>query len=157
MISINVIGFRPIGYTFDSLYVAIKSNLKWPPQINFIIYCARKLKLCKKWVKFYNPILHDMDFQKAWQNIDVMTSRCFVESRPCHYDIYQTDYSIVRYSIQFILNRLHYFLLGQGVFPWLVGNSCIITRLNLSQAWNRIYNINYFASTIPLQQSSISL
>ena len=52
---------------------------------------------------------------------------------------------IPSFSIQFILNRLHYFLLGHGAFPPLVGNNCIITRLNRSQPSNRIYNINYFA------------
>ena len=52
---------------------------------------------------------------------------------------------IPSFCIQFILNRLQYFLLGHGAFPSLVGNNCIITRLKRSWPSNRIYNINYFA------------
>ena len=45
-------------------------------------------------------------FQKARPNV-------LVKLGPCHHDIYKTDYYI---GIQFILNRLHYCLLGHDTF-----------------------------------------
>ena len=45
-----------------SYFFKCYQNLKWPPEVNFIIFVgAKTLKLSQKLLQFYNHIPHDME------------------------------------------------------------------------------------------------